>query len=33
VNGFQINFHGKHDLSQLLVSMDCFVRDVKPLVT
>jgi probable F420-dependent oxidoreductase len=33
VNAFQINFHGNHDLGQLLASMDCFMRDVKPLVT
>jgi probable F420-dependent oxidoreductase len=32
VNAFQINFHGNHDLGQLLDSMDCFMRDVKPLV-
>jgi alkanesulfonate monooxygenase SsuD/methylene tetrahydromethanopterin reductase-like flavin-dependent oxidoreductase (luciferase family) len=33
VNAFQINFHGNHDLGQLLDSMDCFMREVKPLVT
>ena len=32
VNAFQINFHGNHDLGQLLDSMDCFMREVKPLV-
>jgi probable F420-dependent oxidoreductase len=33
VNALQINFHGNHDLGQLLDSMDCFMREVKPLVT
>jgi probable F420-dependent oxidoreductase len=33
MNAFQINFHGNHDLGQLLDSMDCFMREVKPLVT
>jgi probable F420-dependent oxidoreductase len=32
VNAFQINFHGNHDLGQLLDSMECFMREVKPLV-
>jgi probable F420-dependent oxidoreductase len=32
VSAFQINFHGNHDLGQLLDSMDCFMREVKPLV-
>jgi alkanesulfonate monooxygenase SsuD/methylene tetrahydromethanopterin reductase-like flavin-dependent oxidoreductase (luciferase family) len=32
VNAFQINFHGNQDLYQLLDSMDCFMREVKPLV-
>jgi probable F420-dependent oxidoreductase len=32
VNAFQINFHGNHNLGQLLDSMDCFMREVKPLV-
>jgi probable F420-dependent oxidoreductase len=32
VSAFQINFHGNRDLGQLLDSMDCFVREVKPLV-
>ena len=32
VNAFQINFHGIRDLGQLLDSMDCFMREVKPLV-
>jgi probable F420-dependent oxidoreductase len=33
VRAFQINFHGNRDLSQLLASMDCFMRDVKPVLT
>jgi probable F420-dependent oxidoreductase len=33
LNGFQINFHGNHNLDQLLQSMECFMREVKPLVT
>jgi probable F420-dependent oxidoreductase len=33
VDAFQINFHGCQNLDQLLQSMDCFMRDVKPLVT
>jgi hypothetical protein len=33
VNDFQIDFHGNHDLGQLLDSMDCFMREVKPLAT
>ena len=32
VNAFQINFHGNRDLGQLLQSMECFMRDVTPLV-
>jgi probable F420-dependent oxidoreductase len=32
VNSFQINFHGTHGLDQLLDSMDCFMREVQPLV-
>jgi alkanesulfonate monooxygenase SsuD/methylene tetrahydromethanopterin reductase-like flavin-dependent oxidoreductase (luciferase family) len=32
VNAFQINFHGNRNLGQLLDSMDCFMREVKPLV-
>jgi hypothetical protein len=32
VSSFQINFHGNHGLGQLLDSMDCFMREVKPLV-
>jgi probable F420-dependent oxidoreductase len=32
VNAFQINFHGNHNLGQLFDSMDCFMREVKPLV-
>jgi probable F420-dependent oxidoreductase len=33
LNDFQINFHGCCDLDQLLASMECFMRDVKPLLT
>jgi probable F420-dependent oxidoreductase len=33
LDAFQINFHGNHNLGQLLDSMDHFMRDVKPLVT
>jgi probable F420-dependent oxidoreductase len=33
LNAFQINFQGCHSLDQLLASMDCFIREVKPLVT
>jgi hypothetical protein len=33
LDAFQINFHGCHDLDQLLQSMECFMREVKPLVT
>jgi probable F420-dependent oxidoreductase len=33
VRAFQINFHGNRDLGQLLDSMDCFMRDVKPVLT
>jgi hypothetical protein len=33
VSAFQINFHDNRNLGQLLDSMDCFVRGVKPLVT
>jgi probable F420-dependent oxidoreductase len=32
LNAFQINFHGNRDLDQLLQSMECFMRDVKPQV-
>jgi probable F420-dependent oxidoreductase len=32
LTAFQINLHGCHDLGQLIDSMDCFMRDVKPLV-
>jgi probable F420-dependent oxidoreductase len=32
VEAFQINFNGCHGLDQLLVSMDCFMQEVKPLV-
>jgi probable F420-dependent oxidoreductase len=30
LDAFQINFHGNHDLDQLLQSMECFMREVKP---
>jgi probable F420-dependent oxidoreductase len=30
LEAFQINFHGNHDLGQLLQSMECFMREVKP---
>jgi probable F420-dependent oxidoreductase len=33
VGAFQINFHGNRDLGQLIESMDCFIREVKPQVT
>jgi probable F420-dependent oxidoreductase len=33
LDAFQINFHGNRDLDQLLQSMDCFMRDVKPQVS
>jgi probable F420-dependent oxidoreductase len=33
LNAFQINFHGNRSLGQLLDSMDCFMREVKPLLT
>jgi hypothetical protein len=33
VNAFQINFHGNRGLGQLLDSMDCFMREVKPALT
>ena len=33
LDAFQINFHGNRDLDQLLQSMDCFLRDVKPQVS
>ena len=33
VDAFQINFHGNQNLGQLLDSMECFMRDVKPQVT
>jgi hypothetical protein len=32
LEAFQINFNGCHSLEQLLASMDCFMREVKPLV-
>ncbi|HEX3860390.1 MAG TPA: LLM class F420-dependent oxidoreductase [Stellaceae bacterium] len=33
LEAFQINFHGCNNLQQLLDSMECFMRDVKPLVS
>ena len=33
VDAFQINFHGNRDLDQLLQSMECFMRDVAPVVS
>jgi probable F420-dependent oxidoreductase len=30
LEAFQINFHGNRDLEQLLHSMECFMREVKP---
>jgi probable F420-dependent oxidoreductase len=30
LDAFQINFHGNHNLDQLLQSMECFMREVKP---
>jgi hypothetical protein len=33
LNAFQINFHGNHDFDQLLDSMDCFMQEVRPLVS
>jgi probable F420-dependent oxidoreductase len=33
LSAFQVNFHGCQNLDHLLDSMDCFMRDVKPLVT
>ena len=33
LDAFQINFHGNRDLSQLLDSMECFMRDVVPQVS
>jgi len=30
LEAFQINFHGNRDLDQLLQSMECFMREVKP---
>jgi probable F420-dependent oxidoreductase len=32
LDAFQINFHGNRDLSQLLQSMECFMREVAPVV-
>jgi len=30
LDAFQINFHGNRDLGQLIQSMECFMREVKP---
>ncbi len=30
---FQINFHGNRNLDRLLQSMECFMRDVAPIVS
>jgi hypothetical protein len=30
LEAFQINFHGNRNLGQLLQSMECFMREVKP---
>jgi probable F420-dependent oxidoreductase len=32
LEAFQINFHGNRDLDQLLRSMECFMREVAPIV-
>jgi hypothetical protein len=33
LGAFQINFHGNHNLDQLLQSMECFMQDVAPTVS
>jgi probable F420-dependent oxidoreductase len=33
LEAFQINFHGNRDLDQLLHSMECFMREVAPIVS
>jgi hypothetical protein len=33
LDAFQINFHGNRNLDQLLQSMECFMRDVAPIVS
>jgi alkanesulfonate monooxygenase SsuD/methylene tetrahydromethanopterin reductase-like flavin-dependent oxidoreductase (luciferase family) len=33
LDAFQINFHGNRDLGQLLQSMECFMREVAPVVS
>ena len=33
LDAFQINFHGNRHLDDLLASMECFMREVKPQVT
>jgi hypothetical protein len=33
VEDFQINFHGNRNLEQLIDSIECFMRQVKPRVT
>jgi probable F420-dependent oxidoreductase len=32
LQAFQINFHGNRNMGQLLESMECFMREVKPLL-
>jgi alkanesulfonate monooxygenase SsuD/methylene tetrahydromethanopterin reductase-like flavin-dependent oxidoreductase (luciferase family) len=33
IDAFQINFHGNHNSGQLLDQMQCFMDEVKPLVS
>jgi hypothetical protein len=33
LDAFQINFHGNRNLDQLLQSMECFMREVAPIVS
>jgi hypothetical protein len=33
LDAFQINFHGNHNVDQLLQSMECFMQDVAPIVS
>jgi probable F420-dependent oxidoreductase len=33
LDAFQINFHGNRDLDQLVQSMECFMREVAPIVS
>ena len=32
LDAFQINFHGNRNLDQLLQSMECFMKDVAPII-